>query len=437
MPNKIKFNKTKTKTKQNKPKAKPVTKQEEISMGRALLRALGGIGGGAAGLLTGSPTAGANFGYNLGNHAATILGLGAYSVKSNTLYNSTIKSGEIPSMHNQGQSVIVRHKEYIGDVISSGTAGQFNSVSYSINPGLPGTFPWLSGIADQFQEYTFKGLLFEYKSASADAIASSTNTALGTVIMTTRYNPVLPAPTGKIDALNEYFSSDAKPSEDFCHFIECDLRENPFNVLYTRSTSPPANANIQNYDLGELYVCTQGLQGTNNVCGEIWASYEVELRKPIITDDLVLSSGAQFSSYATAGISTTNYFGTSQVATTQQFPGMTVQFNPTSITLTGNYQGSFMILYYVKGSSSSTWVQPTFSAGLNCQLYNGFENGAVNNLVNPVTGSTVYISMAVWSFEYVNNTAVNNIITVNVAGGTFVSPNTMECWILPISNVSS
>jgi hypothetical protein len=438
MPNKTKFKKiTKTVAKKGTVSTKTASSRQEASMGRALLRALGGLGGGAAGLFTGNPAGGASYGYGLGNAAATILGLGSYSVKSNSLYNNAIKTGQVPNMHNEGQSIIVRHKEYIGDVISSGTAGVFSSVSYPINPGLPGTFPWLSGIADQFQEYTFKGLLFEYKSASADAIASSTNTALGTVIMTTRYNPVLPAPVGKIDALNEYFTSDAKPSEDFCHFIECDLRENPFNVLYTRSEPPPSNANIQNYDLGELYVCTQGMQGTNNVCGELWASYEVELRKPIITDDLTLASGGQFSSYATAGISTSNYFGTSQVASTQQFQGCSVQLNASSLVINGNYEGAFMIMYYVKGSSSSTWVQPTFSSGLNCAAYNGFENGAVNNLVNPVTGSTVYISMACWTFQYANTSAVNNVISVNIAGGTFVSANTMEVWVIPISNVST
>jgi hypothetical protein len=407
--------------------------QSEISMGRALLRALGGLGGGAAGLLAGSPAAGANYGYSLGNSAATILGLGSYSVRSNSLYNNTIKTGQVPDMHSTSQSTIVRHKEYIGDVVSSGTAGAFNAVSFSINPGLPGTFPWLSGIADQYQEYTFKGLLFEFKSSSADAIASSTNTALGTVIMTTRYNPLLPAPTGKIDALNEYFTSDAKPSEDFCHFIECDPRENPFNVQYVRDGPVPGN--IQNYDLGELYVCTQGMQGTNNVCGEIWASYEVELRKPIVTDNIVASSNNQFTSYATAGITTSQYFGTSQVGTVQGLPGCTVTLGPTVITIQGSYQGAFMLFYQVTGASNTGWAQPTFSATLNCTSYNGFTDQTTPLIVSP-TGSAINRLIQLETFEYVSNSLVANVMTITVSGGTFIAANSVECWIIPINNNS-
>jgi len=436
MPNKrnVKFKSVST------PAQKPKTKKNatvsrvttEVSLGRALLRGLGGLGGGAAGMLTGAPAAGANLGYSLGDRAATILGLGAYSVKSNSLYNSAIKSGQVPNMHTQGQTVVVRHKEYIGDVVSSSTAGVFNQTSYPINPGLSTTFPWLSGIADQYQEYTFKGLLFEFKSSSADAIASSTNTALGTVIMTTRYNPLLPAPTGKLDALNEYYSSDAKPSEDFCHFIECDPRENPFNVQYVRDA--PVAGNIQNYDLGELFVCTSGLQGTSNVCGELWASYEVELRKPIITDGST-ASYSQFSSYSTTGISTTNYFGTAQVNTVQGLPGCSITLGPNTIIINGSYQGAFMVLYYVQGSSNTGWVQPTFTPALNCTGYSGFASNVSNALTaNAGNGNGRLINISL--YEYQSNTVVSNVMTIGLTGGTYIAATAMECWIIPINTSS-
>jgi len=413
--------------------------QSEISMGRALLRALGGIGGGAAGLLAGSPSAGLNYGYSLGNSAATILGLGSYSVRSNSLYTNAIKTGQVPNMHTAGQSVIVRHKEYIGDVVSSATAGVFNATSFPINPGMAQTFPWLAGIANQYQEYTFRGLLFEYKSASADAIASSTNTALGTVILTTRYNPILPAPSGKVDALNEYYSSDAKPSEDFCHFIECDPKENPFNVLYVRDSTLPFGANnnsnnfsLQNYDLGDLFVCTQGLQGTSVVCGEIWASYEVELRKPIIADFDSVQSNGQFSLTNATGISTSNYFGTNPVVE-QGFPGATITVTSNTINIIGPYEGSFMVFYYLSGSSGA-WSTPNCNPTTNCVTANVFLADSASALVAPNGGSTTSQAMFVKCFTYSNTSALSNVITVTISGGTFVSPNQVECWVIPISN---
>jgi hypothetical protein len=39
-------------------------------------------------------------------------------------------------------------------------------------------FPWLSNIAQNFESYKLRGLVFEFKSMSGDAL-TSTNTALG------------------------------------------------------------------------------------------------------------------------------------------------------------------------------------------------------------------------------------------------------------------
>lgn len=69
----------------------------------------------------------------------------------------------------------------MSDVISS-SAGVFNGLVYKINPGNPETFPWLSSIASNFEAYRIEGLVFEYKTMSADAL-NSTNTALGQIIL--------------------------------------------------------------------------------------------------------------------------------------------------------------------------------------------------------------------------------------------------------------
>lgn len=62
--------------------------------------------------------------------------------------------------------------------IVTGAAGTFNYSTWQLNPGQKSLFPWLAGIASNFESYKFHGLVFEYKSMSADAL-NSTNTALG------------------------------------------------------------------------------------------------------------------------------------------------------------------------------------------------------------------------------------------------------------------
>jgi len=82
--------------------------------------------------------------------------------------------------------IIVRHREYVADI--EGTTNFVNR-EYPLNPGLIKTFPWLSQVADAFEEYRIRGMVFEYKSLYADATVSSSDTGgLGSVIMCTNYN---------------------------------------------------------------------------------------------------------------------------------------------------------------------------------------------------------------------------------------------------------
>jgi hypothetical protein len=186
-------------------------------------------------------------------------------------------SGSIPMMHNTGQSVIVRHREYITDILSSESFAV--QKKFYLNPGLEASFPWLAAIAQNFQEYSWKGLVFEYVPTSGASVAS-TNTALGSVMVSTNYRATASDYTSKQAMLNDYFATDARPTEPFAHPIECDPRENPYNVQYVRTGAVPSGEDQKTYDIGVTTVATIGNPAAGNNLGELWVSYEVELRKP-------------------------------------------------------------------------------------------------------------------------------------------------------------
>jgi hypothetical protein len=153
-------------------------------------------------------------------------------------------------------------------------------MKYDINPGLDSVFPWLSQIAPAFQQYKWRGLVFSYKSTSADLV-STTNTSLGSVIMTTDYNAVNPETLSKREMLNYEFTSTCKPSCSFLHMIECERKQTYDNDLFfTRSGTPPHNADKRLYDIGSFYIATEGMQGSTGQIGELWCSYEIEFLKP-------------------------------------------------------------------------------------------------------------------------------------------------------------
>lgn len=319
------------------------------AIGQAL-RALGGIGGSAAGALFGAPVLGGTVGTGLAASLSRWLGSGDYSVSSNSLV-AKAASGTIPSMHREGQSIIVRHKEFITEV--RGAVNFTVRKELLINPGLPTTFPWLSGIASQYSEYKIRGMVYHYVPTSGTAV-SSTNPALGSVMLQTSYRASEDVATSKIEMLNEYWSSESVPSQEFCHPIECDPKENPFNIQYIRTGYLPATENQLMYDLGRTTVAVTGQQVDDKVLGDLWVTYEIELKKPVLTNANNTNIYG-YSAYNNSGISSALAFGSTGTYV-ERFNSLPVHVTMTANTLTfgAGLTGTYMMTTYYSGVTAFT-----------------------------------------------------------------------------------
>ena len=334
--------------KPKKAKRATVTKTEITRLGKAL-RGLGGLAGATLGNFVGQGAIGSAVGTNLGASLSRWLGSGAYSVRSNSLVAAASRetSNGIPSMHRTSTSIVVTHKEYLGEILGNTTFSVQNS--FPLNPGLALTFPWLSGLAHQFQEYRIRGLIFHYVPTSGHAIAS-TNAALGTVMLQTSYRASDSAPASKVEMLNEFWASEGSPSESFVHPVECDPKQNPFSTLYVRTGSVPTGDTLLMYDLGVTHVAVSGQQASGNVLGDLWVSYDIELSKPVAasntTVDIISATGA-FTSPVVA-----NLFSSG----TQTIKGWPFTASTNTITLPKGTVGTFALLLQVIPSSTfSMW----------------------------------------------------------------------------------
>lgn len=337
-----------------------------IDMGAGLLKSHGRgllkMGGGAlGGLLGGAFTGGAGTGIGssigsaLADGAATILGMGAYDIKENSLLTT---SPTVPVMHDVGNSVRIKHREYIGDVVSSPVAGAFKCVQFHLNPGLSATFPWLSAIANAFEQYELEGYAVEFKSASGDAL-NSVNTALGSVLMAANYRASAPAFTDKQQMLNSQWAVECKPSVNALLPIECAKGENPFSVMYVRSGGVDEGEDIKMYDLCTINVASSGMQGTSVVLGEVWATYDVLLKKPISTQ--VSGETLKSALFQKAGnpIECTSAKPFLGLNTTGDDIGMNLTDGAT-LRFPANCPGKYLITYYIEGTMNQC-VAPTFT----------------------------------------------------------------------------
>lgn len=312
-----------------------------------------------------------------GRTAAKIFGLGDYEVKKNVLM-----SGNLPEVYNmpKGGGTIIRYQEYLGDIITSATPGNFKIDAYNIQPGLPASFPWLSQIAANYEQYSLEGIVYQFKSTSANAL-NSVNTALGSVMLATNYDVSDPPFVSKSEMLNYEYSSSCKPSESVLHMIECDPKQSVLTELYTRTGELPSNKDLKFYDLGKFQIATVGFQGTSVNIGELHVTYQVRLLKPKLFSTL----GEDIANYQTGN---TDYTNALPLGSGTYVPNAS---NNMDLVLTGtsmsfplsNVPETFLVYLAWQGATPVAFVGPPIITGVQCTL-----TGNTLNIVPPV-GTTV------------------------------------------------
>jgi hypothetical protein len=299
--------------KRQQPKKK-IQRKKTVAKGRGAYYVSGGLHGSAK---LGPFKAGAALQAGYSNGVVSIpkmSGMGAYDL-SGIRHNVLIKP-ELPEMKNSYYiegGTIVRHREYLGPVTTSSVAGEFKLESYPLNPAQSKTFPWLSQIAANYEEYRPNGLMFEFRSTASDAIASSTNLALGQVMLCTQYDPTDPEFSSDVELLNYSWAQSGKVSDNVRHYVECDPKQTPLSQLYTRSGGVSNPSDLRFSDFGRFSIATSGLQGTSVQIGQLWLTYEFIFYKPQLAA-LEAEAGGWFHMVNTTGVNSTDPLGNNPMA---------------------------------------------------------------------------------------------------------------------------
>lgn len=236
-------------------------------------------------------------------------GFGDYKIVSNSLIENGRSYSEERTFSTNGRIVRVRGREYVGDLTtpaSSGANAGPVSRAWPINPANVATFPWLSTIAGQYDQYRPVGLIFEFKSTATDSVGSAT-TNLGSVLMATEYDAFDRAPLpSKPDFLQMAYSQESRICDDAIHGVECDPREranNWYNCAAIGST-PAADR-----DFAVFYTSVVNTPSTsaNQSIGSLWVHYEFEFIKETPYGGILARNRLmQVQRYETAGFTAFN-----------------------------------------------------------------------------------------------------------------------------------
>jgi hypothetical protein len=235
--------------------------------------------GRSLGALVGQSDLGGSLGDLAGKGLSKWFGKGDYNIKSNSLIHGDMRQMQTAKFSSSGKrGTRIIEREFIGNVTASSVTGQFANNVYPINPLSRVTFPWLSGIATQYDQWEPDGIIFEYISTSSEFNGSSQ--ALGAIIAATDYNSEDSIYTTKQQMENSDYACSTKTSSNLQHGIECDPSERPTLVLYTSSTV------VNSSSLGNFQIASEGCSTASVKLGELWVTYDITFYKKQLSNPM-------------------------------------------------------------------------------------------------------------------------------------------------------
>lgn len=182
----------------------------------------------------------------------------------------------------------ITHSEYITDVYANDSNTVFQNHNLQINPGIAKTFPWLSQIAANYEEYQLIQCIMSFQSSVSDQIDNS-NGQIGEIIMYTDYGADSKPKPSKLQLLQAYGANSAVITNDVAHGIECDPKKiHGDGHKFIRTTALDNHQNLNDYDHGLFQYAINGTPGglANQIVGQLFVAYTVVLRKPRLYSSL-------------------------------------------------------------------------------------------------------------------------------------------------------
>jgi len=179
-----------------------------------------------------------------------------------------------PQITRGTDKIIIRHREFVGKVL--GSVYWAITKRFTLNPGLPESFPWLSIQAQGWERYRFRRLAYRYITRVGSQTA-------GSVMMVPEYD------VSDGDPVSEEVACSYQNAMEFVAWRDtvCHLDVKALNAVSPGGKFIRANALAEGVDL-TLYDSGRMLFGASDTAvgsagsqlGKIWVEYEVELITP-------------------------------------------------------------------------------------------------------------------------------------------------------------
>jgi len=217
---------------------------------------------------------------------------------SKGISNTRITKSSQAKFTSNGNSLTVRHREYINPVdlnnallerttAIGNTYAKREPFRYNINPADGATFPWLSNVAARFEKYKFKSLTFSYQPTCPTTTAGG----IGLAII---YDAADDIPNNR----TELFNAESCVRAAVYDSLTLPCKKIHLNkLLHTRDLHHGlVDANeLRTSDVGYMIAAVYNISSDIQF-GDLYVSYEVEFSGPKTSKTAAKSAWLQFDS---------------------------------------------------------------------------------------------------------------------------------------------
>jgi hypothetical protein len=220
-----------------------------------------------------------------------------------------------PKISRTAKSFRVAHRELVQASIPGSTTFTVQS-AFSLNPGLPNTFPWLAPQAGQWEQYIVHALRAIY-------VPLAPTSTQGTLTISPDYDASDPTPTTEVQLSDNYDTVEDSCWQDIVCVLDVAAMMGSGPRKYVRPCAIAGD--IKTFDIGKIFVASNNETGTTAI-GKLWLDYDFEFFVP--QNSPSPSTYPQQTSFGTQSLSQT--FTT---ATPTNVTWQSLEFDPLNIGL--------------------------------------------------------------------------------------------------------
>jgi len=172
-------------------------------------------------------------------------------------------------------ATVVKHCEYVQDLTTSGTIGGFTNIQMKFNPGNSTLFPWLSQIAQGYEEYIVLHCDLVFRSVSSSGTQ-------GLIMLNAQYDSYDASFSNKQGIQDYAGTKSTQVWRDLRFPLDVNVMHKQKQTYYVLPAGDTVSGDERMYYPCNVNFASSNLSAATQNIGEVFIDYSIQFLKPLI-----------------------------------------------------------------------------------------------------------------------------------------------------------